>query len=178
MQSELIRQIQNGNRSALDELIELHYNEIYHFLCRKLPTFTDAQDVTQTVFIKLISNIYYYNEKGKFKNYLFRLAINAANDFYRRYSVNEDIDELPELLSQAASPEEMLENEELNRIVKNALYTLPDYQRDVIILRFYHDFSFKDIAKITGANVSTAKSRYKQGISKLKDLLKEVISHE
>lgn len=178
MHNKLMEQIQNGNLEALNKLIKENYTEIYRFLCRRLPSYSDAEDVTQIVFIKMAKNIHNYKEKGKFQNYLFRLAVNCSNDFYRRYRATENIDDKSDLVSQDRSLQERTEAEYKKELVKKALHTLPDYQRDVIILRFYHDFSFKDISKITRTNLSSAKSRYRQGMTKLKNLLIEVDDFE
>ncbi len=60
--------------------------------------------------------------------------------------------------------------------LKEALGELPDMQKDAILLRYFHNMKIKDIAKITGTNPSTVKSRISQGLNKLKVLLKEVES--
>jgi RNA polymerase sigma-70 factor (ECF subfamily) len=81
---ELIKRIQGGDRSALDEAVNTYYGDIYHFLCRKLSDVDAAQDVAQTVFVKFAGSIPRYHERGKLKNYLFKLAANAGNDYFRK----------------------------------------------------------------------------------------------
>ena len=66
---------------------------------------------------------------------------------------------------------EKIELDELKTDVQYAINTLPDYQKDVIILRFYYDLKIREIAKITKVSVSTVKSRLQQGIKKLKRYL-------
>jgi RNA polymerase sigma-70 factor (ECF subfamily) len=172
-----IRRIQNSDISVLDEVITTHYDEIYRFLCRKLVDREAAQDVTQTVFVKFAAGLSRYDERGKLRNYLFKLASNAGNDWFREQVRTVPLDDLGDPPSDELGPQAMAEKRETADAVKHALYTLPGFQRDSIILRFYHDLSFKDIAWITGTNVSTAKSRYRQGMEKLKYLLKEEWPH-
>ena len=171
--SELIKRIQSGDTWALDEIIKSYYNEIYHFLCRKLSNHDAAQDVTQNVFIKFAAAFSQYDERGKFRNYLFKLAANAGNDWFRGKSDDVTLDELQEFESNEPAPEESTINRDTAQTVRRSLQMLPGFQRDVIILRFYHDLPFKDIARITGHNLSSTKSRYRQGMEKLKNLLKE-----
>ena len=64
----------------------------------------------------------------------------------------------------------IIENEN-SIIIQRALDTLPDMQREAIILKYYHDFKVKDIAKTTGVSVPTAQSRIQQGLKKLSKLL-------
>ena len=66
----------------------------------------------------------------------------------------------------------MIENE--NKIeVRRALHSLPDYQKEVIILRFYHNLKIREIAKITKSNIPTVKSRLRQGLQKIERYLKD-----
>lgn len=179
MQSGLIRRAKRGDATAMDEIVRLHYNDIYHFLCRKLPNYMDAQDIAQDVFLKLAIRISAYQERGKLKNYLFQMALNASRDYYRK--AERTVGPLAENADFAADTvplDQMMEASERGVLVKAALNSLPDYQRDVIVLRFYHDLAFKDIAAITGAHVSSTKSRYRQGMDKLRASLKEVFQDE
>ena len=157
----------------IERIIACHYNEIYHFLCRKLSDNDAAQDVTQTVFVKFIANLSHYNERGKLRNYLFKLAANAGNDWFRKQSNFVSLDNLGELVSDASSPEAIVIHQDTAEAVKRALKKIPAFQRDVIILRFYHNLSFKDIAQITSSRLPSTKSRYRQGMAKLKKLLIE-----
>lgn len=175
MRSGLIRRAKSGDATAMEEIVKLYYDDIYHFLCRKLPNYMDAQDIAQDVFLKLAAGINTYQEKGKLKNYLFQMALNASRDFYRRTNHNAcTLNESADICSDSMPLEQMMEMVERAEIVKVALNKLPEYQKDVIVLRFYHDLAFKDIALITDTNISSTKSRYRQGVDKLKILLKEV----
>ena len=103
-----------------------------------------AADITQDVFLKLLENIQSVRKIGKFQNYLLTIADNAF---------------------------EKIELNELKAQVQYAINTLPDYQKEVIILRFYYDLKIREIATITKASVSTVKSRLQQGIKKLERYL-------
>ena len=175
---ELIKRVQDGDESALDEIVQTYYDEIYRFLCRKLGNSIDAEDVAQTVFVKFIGSVYSYSEKGKFRNYLFKVAVNAGNDFFRKSVNYTPLDDIAELHSNSQSPEQIASEHFTSLSVQKALQELPTYQRDVIVLRFYHDLQFKDIAGILNTGVSSAKSRYRQGMDKLRILLKEVRDDE
>ena len=175
---ELIRQIQNGDASAMDKIAERYYSEIYRFLCRKLSDYNAAQDVTQTVFVKFAANFSHYSEQGKLRNYLFKLAANAGNDWFRAKTDFVSFNELQQTPSDSPTPESAAVSSDTAEIARHALSRLPGFQRDVIIMRFYHGLSFRDIARITGTSLSSAKSRYRQGMEKLKNLLMRELFYE
>lgn len=163
-----ISNIEKGDPAAIEESVLAHYDEIYRFVYRKVGNQADAQDITQEVFLKFISNIKRYRECGKLRSYLFKVAINATTDYFRN---KHDSRALSELDNICISSDPILDNlvmKEEAQLIYRALNALPDFQSNVIILRFYHDLSFYDIAKITDCSVSTAKSRYRQGIEKIK----------
>ena len=80
------------------------------------------------------------------------------------------MDTLSAVPSNLNISEEVLRQEDA-KIIQQAIYYLPDMQKEVVILRFYHDRKLKEIAAITGVSLPTAKSRLKQGLDKLKRYL-------
>ena len=168
---QLIKRIQRGEIERLDSLIEKYYNKIYSFCYRKTGNATTAYDLTQEVFLKLVRYINTYVDKQKFQSYLFTIALNICNDYYRNNRMtDEDIGD-----TEIVSPIDRISDFETADVVKAALNTLPDIQKDVIILRYYHDMKVREIAKIVGASIPTTKSRLKQGIDKLRITLGEEI---
>ncbi len=170
---ELVFRIQSGDSAALDELIGNYYDEVFRFLYRRLGNRADAEDAAQTVFLKFSGSILAYTEKGRLRHYLLRLAVNTANDLFRKNTPFIPLDALENQPSGDMTPEEHSQRVQRADEVKKALLSLPVFQRDVIILRIYHDLPFIDIARVTNQSLPTVKSRYRQGIGKLKTLLKE-----
>lgn len=172
----LIKSAQAGESTAPERIVHEYYDEIYRYLYRKFGNSFDAQDVTQEVFVKFFSSIHSYSERGKLRNYLFKLAANASNDVFRKSVKSVSLDEVTELQDISEGPAESAQRKDDKQAVRDALQSLPSFQRDVIILRFYHDMPFADIAKITDSNISSAKSRYRQGMEKLKKVLEASLS--
>lgn len=166
-EKELVCRAKIGDKEALNELIEIYYDDIYSFLYRRMGNKTAAEDVTQDTFIKFIKNLPYYKEKNKLKSFLFTIAINTSNDFFRRHK--QDIS----LLSLDNVGEEITENETLRKeealIMRQALLSIPDVQRDVIILRFYHDLKIKEIASVQKVPIPTVKTRLRRALKALKE---------
>lgn len=168
---EIIRKLKNGETSKVEYVVSTYYNEIYTYLCRKMGNEIDAQDVTQEVFAKFFANIDSYKEMGKLRNYLLRLATNASNDVFRKSRPTVSFEDTGEIVDEQMSPVEKVEQQEEKERVRLALQSLPAHQREVIILRFYHELSFWEIARITDSNLSTAKTRYRRGMESLKRIL-------
>jgi RNA polymerase sigma factor (sigma-70 family) len=178
----LVSEIQNGNEAAMELLVKRHYNLVYSYICRKLCDHHRANDLTQEVFIKMLKSIENLKlDEGKFVNWLLKIAVNTCRDYFkssqfkhhtREYELQEEVSYNPNIVY-------LLERKEEIHKIKSALSELPEFQREAIILKFYHQKKFSEIAQITGCNESTAKSRVKQGLEKLKSLLKgSEISYE
>ena len=106
-----------------------------------------------------------YVEQKKFKAYLYRIAGNVCTDWFRKHSLQPAGEELLETI---AMEDTQLRRVELSDGILRALQTLSPAQRDVIVLHFFYDFKLREIAQITNVPMSTAKSRLKQGMDKLK----------
>ena len=103
---------------------------------------------------------------GKFQNYLLTIAANTCNNYFKKAKPTyTDLNALDIIDDTNDTLEKVIENE--NKIeVRRALHSLPDYQKEVIILRFYHNLKIREIAKITKSNIPTVKSRLRQGLQK------------
>jgi len=132
-----------------------------------------AADLTQDVFLKLIRSIYNYQYTGKFVNFLFTIAINTCRDYYKKQNQSNKSVQCIELKDEGPTPVERAIQSEQVSDIKQKINELPDMQKDTIILYYFHDMKVKDIAKIMGVKISTAKSRLKQGRDKLKNSLSE-----
>lgn len=130
-----------------------------------------AADITQEVFLKLLENIQAVRMLGKFQNYLITIAVNICNNYFKKAKpIYTDLDAL-ELTDDTDSSFDRIIQDENRLEVRRAINALPDYQKEVIILRFYHELKIREIAKITKASVPTVKSRLQQGLKKLQRYL-------
>lgn len=171
----LIREILCGSEAAMEVLTRKYYKTVFAFIYRKVGNKDLAFELTQEVFIKVIKRIDSYKGQGSFKSWLYSIAINHCRDYWRSAEfqrMSQQI-ELPETLAnEKTSVSYIFEHKETREQVKRAITSLPDYQREAIILKYYHQMKIHEIAEVTNSNVSTVKSRLKQGIGKLSKLLK------
>lgn len=156
--TKLILEIKNGKIHLFDELIKKYYEKVYYYCYRHVDNKQAAQDLTQEVFMKVIKSIGSYKHYGKFENYLYVIAGNLCKDFYKKESqyILKEI--------ETGSSEEELSKLENKIIIKEMLDNLPEKEREIIILRFYHDLKIKDIARIMNSGVSITKYRLKRAM--------------
>ena len=173
--AELITRIKQGERDLLGILIERYYDQIFKFCYYKTGDEALAYDCAQDTFLRMIRYMDSYIEKDRFKPYLFQIASNACNDGLRKRDdcFIEDEAEAKEGLTAAFDKEDIGNQIAVADTVRTALNALPQMQRDVIILRFYSDLKINEIAKVTGVNIPTVKSRLRQGKNKLKKILEK-----
>lgn len=169
----LIQRIKAGDKHAFEKLTEKYYGSIYAFCYRKTGNRETSQDLTQDIFLKLVQSIYRYQCIGKFQNYLYTIAVNTCNDFLRKSRPAEKEVDTEELQDPGPLPEAQYIRKQDSFKLYDRLRMLPEIQREVLILYYYQNLKIKDIAAITGAGVSTVKSRMHQGIGKLRKLYGE-----
>lgn len=157
----------------MEQLILQHYDNIFTYLYRRTGDRALAEDLAQEVFLRVVKALPAYHPTGKFSNFVFTIAVNVSNDYYRRNKRPSCGGNEPVRADTGAGPEETFLLREREGRLKQAILTLPEAQRDAILLRYFHNAKVREIARITGANPSTVKSRLSQGLNKLKHLLTE-----
>lgn len=165
---ELIKQIKSGSSTALEELVNKYYDQIFAYSYRILGSYHDASDVVQDVFISMMKAIPDYQEKNKFKSWLFTIAHNKCMNSIAVRKNHSDIN----LIENIHSNEDFTERYVEKNFAKDILETLPEIQKSALILKYYHDLTAREIAQITDVNIATVKSRLYQGLEKLRKIVK------
>lgn len=165
---EVIARVQQGNEEMLEVLVRRYYDEVYYFCCYKTGDQEASYDCTQETFLKVTRYIHRYAEKSRFKGWLFSIARNVCNDYFR--GKTPEVPDMESLL-EIQEPGNAIASSETAQDIRQAIKLLTEEQREVVILRFYCDFKVREIAKIIGIPLPTAKSRLKRGIAKLKEIL-------
>ncbi|ADU29480.1 RNA polymerase sigma factor [Evansella cellulosilytica] len=172
---ELLDEIKRGSQAAMEVLVKKHYKYIFAYVYRKLGDYHLAYDMTQEVFIKMMKSIHRYKQEGDFKHWLLKIAVNHCRDYFRSRTYKQKGEE-SELVAPVRDEKgnvwDLLSKKLDSEKVKAAMEHLPDYQKEAIILKFYQDLKIREIASITNSKEATVKSRLKQGLNKLKIMLK------
>lgn len=168
----IINKIKMGDPDAWDILVHKYYDSVYFYCVRRCYGDCDiASDLTQDIFLKLVESLPRYRFIGKFQNYLYTMAVNTCNNYLKKRHIEQiELTDNFTTDSDTSLIDEIL-HDERKETVQKALDLLPEIQREVVILRYYHDLKVKDIATITGVGVSTVQSRIYQGLRKLEKVL-------
>jgi len=170
-----------GDNEAFRELVERHKNRVFTSIYLIVKDRTQAEDLLQETFIKVVDTIRKgrYNETGKFLPWILRIAHNMAIDTFRkskRYPVvvMEDGNNVFDTLEFAEEPVENKKIREDNvEKLKDLIQELPENQRKVLIMRSYLDMSFKEISESTGVSINTALGRMRYALINLKKKMKQ-----
>ncbi len=171
---DLCRMASGGNIAAFEQIYERYHRRTYSLCLRMTSSQTEAEDLTQEVFIQLFRKIGSFRGDSAFSTWLHRLTVNQVLMHFRRRSVkNErtsDDGEMPEQpVRGTADPRKMAV---VDRIaLKNAIAELPNGYRNVFILHDVEGFEHEEVARIMGISVGTSKSQLHKARLKLRGLL-------
>ncbi len=165
-----IKLIQSGHKDELEILIYQTYFDVYSFVFRKLGDRERAFDITQETYLRFMKSLEHYVFKGKTLHYLYRIACNLCNDYFRTCYREEEIEEVE---ASDPLPIDIVLAKERKREISDYLKMLSEEQKEVIILKYYHGLKAKEIANILDCREATIKSRLRLGIRKLQELMRE-----
>lgn len=176
--------VRQGDTRAFAELVDKYKQPVMNLACRMLRDATEAEDLSQMVFVQVFKSAHRYKVSSRFSTWLFTIARNLClNEIRRRARHPADSIESrhPEQDDQAApqfedkttaSPPDRLLHGELEEKIQQALAGLPENQRLAILLCRQEDLSYEDIARVLGSSVSATKSLIHRGRETLKQKLK------
>jgi RNA polymerase sigma-70 factor (ECF subfamily) len=170
----LIAEAQQGNRSAFGELVQRHYDEVVHIVYRMCGEVQTAEDATQEAFIRAWVNLPSYQPRSPFRNWLYRIAMNATLDILRQKpGVDIDDESMVMLADQNPGPEATLIEKEEAELLQEAVKVLPEASRAVLVLREYGELSYQEIARTLDIPVGTVMSRLSYARSRLRETIQK-----
>lgn len=169
---DAIREALGRDDPAAVELIWQRYADILlAYLVAKFCSRHDAEDVLQTVFVRIAGKRRKLARAGHLDAYIYRIARNEAVS-HMRLRRRSGKDEAPRESWVEASPGAQ-EHSDVVELLEVALSRLPEPQRQAVVLKVYREKTFQEIARLLGISLNTAASRYRYGMERLRILLKE-----
>lgn len=161
--------------SAFAALYDEHLNSVYRFVFFKVGDPTLAEDLTSEVFSKAWENIDRFEWRDlPFQHWLLRVARNVVVDHWRAHRrFPASLDGLYEIPSDAMPPDEVVARDAEVERVRLALKSLPDDQRDVLILRFIEGYSHADAAQVLGKSVVAVRQIQVRALRALRGVMRE-----
>jgi RNA polymerase sigma-70 factor (ECF subfamily) len=175
-ESELIKQAVKRDAPAFGELYQLHLRQIYRYIFYKVGNPSEAEDLTEQVFLKAWEAMPRYREQGvPFAAWLFRLAHNTVIDYHRTKHEAVALDELIDAEDGQASPEDVTSTRLDVQTLQTAITRLTPEQQQVVILRFVQGLSHGEVAAIMGKNEGAIRGLQHRALEALHGLLADRI---
>jgi len=175
-ETELVTQAQRGDRNAFGELVCIHAQGVTNVIYRMCGDIQIAEEAAQETFIQAWLHLSSYRPQTSLRNWLYRIAVNAATDILRKEKriLPNAIEDLP-LTDSRPGPEALLFQSERTALVQKAILSLPDASRAVLILREYEEMSYHEIADTLDIPVGTVMSRLNYARKILKEKLEQTL---
>jgi len=177
---QLVERCLAGQEAAWEDLVKVHTRRVYSICYRFTNSDTEAQDLTQEVFLRVFKNLGSFRAgEGLFIVWLTRLARNLLIDHYRRTrmdrateSIEDQVAAIEESNTAIARTEGMLAGREAGEVLQAALQKLSPELRETVILRDLEELEYREIAQILNVPEGTVKSRLNRGRSELARVLR------
>ena len=170
---DLMLAVRDGELDALGQLFERHHGPLYGFLVKLTGDRAAAEDITQTVFQRMLKYRHTYRDDGSFTAWMYHLARRCAADHFRKTNaapaptdpdnLNLHPDEAPHAAERAAVRDE-------HALLHTALARLDRDAREVLLLSRFQELSFAEIAGILECSTGAAKVRAHRALRELRDI--------
>ena len=189
---ELVERAQDGDRQAFKELVETYQRKVYGICIGMLKDPDDSKDVSQEVFIKVYRYLDKFNHQSSFYTWLYRITVNKCIDFIRKQKRKREVDYddgilrdddvegddeiLPSRLG--IHPDRVYGRKELRAKMLEALETLSEKHRTILILREVEGLSYEEMADVLQVSKGTVMSRLYHARRYFQDAVKEYVGDE
>jgi RNA polymerase sigma-70 factor (ECF subfamily) len=180
LDSTIVERCLSGDDAAWEELVRIHSRRVYGLCYRFTGRDSDAQDLTQEVFLRIYRALgSFRSNEGSFTTWLTRLTRNLLIDHYRRTrneritdSIDEQLPRIEEGFTSTNRPDSAVAGREASELLQAALGKLSPELRETIVLRDLQDMEYREIAEVLSIPEGTVKSRLNRGRAELARLLK------
>jgi RNA polymerase sigma-70 factor (ECF subfamily) len=179
---QLISLYVDGNNEAFDSLLERHKDRVFTYIYHAVKNEELADDIFQDTFVKAIITIKQgrYTDNGHFPAWITRIAHNLIIDYFRQTKAenlqstdDEDTNILNRKELSDCTIEDSIITTQIHDDVRRLVKALPESQREVLVMRYYKNMSFKEIADTTGVSINTALGRMRYAILNMRRMAEE-----
>jgi RNA polymerase sigma-70 factor, ECF subfamily len=177
--TQLVERCLGGDDTAWEDLVKIHSGRVYGMCFRFTGSGTEAQDLTQDVFLRIFRSLSQFRAgKGAFTVWIARLTRNLLIDHYRRSkleratdSIEDRLPVLAERTAGSARTDGLIAGQEMSALLQGALAKLSPELRETVILRDLEELEYREIADVLNVPEGTVKSRLNRGRAELARLL-------
>jgi len=186
-EDELVNRFQNGDIEAFNPLVLKYEKKIYNLIYQQIRDRETAKDISQEVFLKAFKALPNFKGGSAFYSWIYRIAINSSIDFQRQRNRSRvltfeelppDADDVLRMSDSHPSPEKLLEEKELGKVIRKAVRELPPGQRRVFNLRHRRELAIKEIAVLLNRSEGTIKAHLHHAHRRLQGMLLPYLRNE
>jgi RNA polymerase sigma-70 factor (ECF subfamily) len=166
----VIKQFIDGDKSAFQILAKRHKEKVRNIIYITMNNSALVDDIAQEVFITVYRNLKYFRFESQFTTWLYRITVNRCKDYLRKMNVRKIFTSLEEG-SEITEFSTLVENNDVSKIVIDAISKLPVKLRMPLILKDIEGFSYQEISETLKCEMGTIKSRIFRGRERLKEIL-------
>jgi RNA polymerase sigma-70 factor (ECF subfamily) len=160
-----LEQARQGDKAAFGQLIKAYQTPVYNLAYRMLNNAGEAEEAAQEAFVRAYTRLHTYKPEHKFSTWMLSITSNYCIDLIRKrrallLSIDEPLPPHPALMSEnSKGPEAQLLLNEQQKMVQSLLQELPEDYRQAVVLRYWHEMSYEEIAEMLDTTISAIKSR-------------------
>lgn len=181
----LISRLKERDEQAFNEVVRIHGDKVFSLVYRMIGNRAEAEDLAQEVFVTVFKTVDGFRGESKFSTWLLRIAANHCKNrmkyLARRRTDGGGLDEMPEgamadagrapMQAHIDAPDVLLEAAELERLMQQAIETLDEEHRLLVVLRDVEELSYEEIGEVSGLPEGTIKSRLHRARMMIKEYL-------
>lgn len=170
-EDELFRRMGQGESDAAQELIAMYYPEILRYCAWNAPNRSLAEDAAQETFLKAIRHFDSYVHRGKFRAFLYQIALHTCIDMQRKKWMSDVGYE--QMTKEPAYREDGYESVDDGLQIRQMVRNLPGELQEIVLLRYGQELTMREIAQIMNLPLRTVQSRLRSALKKLRRELEE-----
>ncbi len=187
-EQQIIDRCKRGERTAFDALVRAYEKRVYNFAYRMCGHYDEANDISSEAFVRVFQSIHLFRGNANFSTWLFRIVINVYLDRRKRtlnkqhlslqeYIEMEESSLVRQIEDPGPTPGQIVEGQERRDMLQEAIASLPDYQRAMIVLYHTEGKAYEEIAEMLSLPIGTVKSRLNRARLSLREKLEPLKEH-
>ena len=175
-ENQIVERVLQGEREAFAALVDAHKGAIFNLAFRMTNSYQDADDLSQETFIRAYRNLRQFDPRKRFFTWIYTIGLNLIRNHLKKHGREMTRETAARNSSEAGidqgaqAERDMMQAQEIRRL-EIGLQKLPAYLREAVVLRFYQELSFEELATILDASLSAVKMRVYRGLDQLKQLI-------
>jgi RNA polymerase sigma-70 factor (ECF subfamily) len=174
---QLIGLARDGDKQAFGQLMQRYEKELFNFLVKFMGQRTLAEDAFQETFLQVHISASSFDTQRRFRPWLYTIAANKARDLLRskarrpamQLTTSDDqggeVNLWHNLLRDETTPQDILEQKQQKELVREMVAKLPEHLREILVLAYFNQLPYKEIAQVLGIPLGTVKSRLHAAVS-------------